>query len=120
MNLATAENLISRLDGIFPSFTTEWKKDFDEESNSKRNLGLLPGTPSVHSVYVLLFDFLQTELLSEKQLLVFAKLVNDAVAEGGVAENAVSTCFLEHLGSLELRSALWPLLLLATKASSRP
>jgi hypothetical protein len=118
MILAPSDALLARLADIFPSFTAELAREIEEEMHAQG--GSVPGKPSAHAVYILLFDFLQSAQVTNDQLRKFSSLINDAVAEGGLAENAVSTCFLEHLHSSPWGKPLWPLLSPASKARSLP
>jgi hypothetical protein len=47
---------------------------------------------------------------SERQLRALADIVNQVVADGGTIENAVSTCFLEHMYQINVRKVLAPYL----------
>lgn len=54
--------------------------------------------------------------LSSAQLRQIGNLVNEAVAHSDILENAVATCFLEHLHQIHARSVLWPYLSEKAKA----
>lgn len=99
-NLADPDQLLERVLGIYPEFAASHEQ-------------------SVHSIYMSLLPFAHSAPLVGKQLKRLAVLLNDSVSAGGVIENAVSTCFLEHLGPSPLRKALWSLLLPATKQMTR-
>ena len=43
----------------------------------------------------------------------FCALVNNMVAAGGVKENAISTCLLEHASQVQVRSIIRPYLSVA-------
>jgi hypothetical protein len=106
-DLADPTHLLKRIVGIFPEFTAYWEADHPGEAS---------GLQTAHSVYMSLSPFVHSATLTAKQLSAFAALLNESVAAGGSSENAVATCFLEHLGPSPLRKALWPLLLTSTKA----
>jgi hypothetical protein len=48
--------------------------------------------------------------LSSAQLRQIGNLVNEAVDHSDDLENAVATCFLEHLHQIHARKVLWPYL----------
>ena len=108
-DLASPEQLLRRIAKVFPDFGAYWEADHPAGEAARH-------TP--HSVYMSLFPFVHSATPSAEQLSQFASLLNDAVAAGGVSENAVATCFLEHFGPSPLRKSLWPLLHPATKRSS--
>jgi hypothetical protein len=54
---------------------------------------------------------------SERQVVLLSKLVNAAVATRGEVENAISTCFLEHLHQIGAEKALKPHLSAAARAN---
>jgi len=109
-DLSDPAHLVQRIVGIFPEFAAYWQSDHPGEASKQQ---------SVHSVYMSLLPFAHCAKATPKQLSHFSSLLNEAVAGGGTSENAVSTCFLEHLGPSPLRKALWPMLLAATKRSAR-
>ncbi|GMV32123.1 MAG: hypothetical protein AMXMBFR59_42480 [Rhodanobacteraceae bacterium] len=109
-DLALSEHLMRRILEIFPEFESEWRADHPGGEAQQK---------TVHSVYMSLFPFVHSASHSPKQLAKFAALLNEAVAAGGNADNAVGTCFLEHFGQSPLRKAIWPLLLPATKQRTR-
>jgi len=57
--------------------------------------------------------------LSEKQLQQLADWINEAVSTDGDLENAVSTCFLEHMRQVRINRVLKPYLSQQAKAKSR-
>lgn len=109
-DLALSEHLLRRIFAIYPEFESEWQADHQDAASTQQ---------SPHSVHMSLFPFAHFTSSSPKQLASLAALLNEAVTAGGVAENAVVTCFLEHLGTSPLRKAIWPLLHLATKQRTR-
>jgi len=110
-DLADPSHLLQRIIGVFPEFADCWEADHPGGAAHQQ---------SMHSVYMSLFPFAHTLSATPKQIARFAALLNEAVAAGAVSENAVATCFLEHLGPSPLRKALWPLLHPATKQSAQP
>jgi hypothetical protein len=104
MNFQTPSEVLESIICIFPEFKSEWE---NENAYIKDD-----GSYSVHSVYMVLLEFLSCKKTStnDKQLKLLASLINGAVAAGGNSENAVSTCFLEHVNQVGLDSVLKPLL----------
>jgi hypothetical protein len=120
MSLGSADELVFRLCRIFPEFGTEWQQDLASSLDCAAETGDSSFSPTAHSVYFSFSPFVHRATSSEKQLKELAVLINEAVAEGGNAENAVATVFLEHLGRSPLRKVLWPMFSPAAKASCRP
>jgi len=86
------------LGGIFPEFASACPAE-DSEANA-----------TFHAV---LFDFApyfsgNREQFSEKQIKALAAFLNDAASVNDELENAVATCFLEHLGQLRSYKILAP------------
>jgi hypothetical protein len=104
MNFQKSSDVLHSVISIFPEFQSEWE---NENAYIKED-----GSYSVHSVYMVLLEFLSCKKSnnSEKQLKQLATLINSAVAAGGNSENAISTCFLEHVNQVGLDSVLKPLL----------
>jgi hypothetical protein len=94
MESVTPEQLRDSLLAIFPAFKAYWG-DAEE-----------PFT--YHRVLAEFTDFFggNSATVSEKQVRAFAKIVNEAVAGGGILENAVSTCFLEHMHQIGVSKLL--------------
>ena len=109
-DLASPEQLLSRIVAIFPEFESYWEVDYPGEASRQQ---------TAHAVYMSLFPFVHSMTPSARQLSRFSALFNDAVAAGGVSENAVGTCFLEHFGTSPLRAALGTMLLPAAKKRLR-
>jgi hypothetical protein len=95
------EELLASLFAIFPAFQAEWLADCEGEEWS---------SASLHSVYLSFLPYVSGANASPEQLKRLAALLNDAVSAGGDSENAVSTCFLEHVGQVGMLQALRPLL----------
>ena len=98
---APQEELLTSLFVIFPSFQAEWLADREGEE--------WPNT-SLHSVYLSFLPYVSGTNASPEQVKRLAALINGAVSAGGDSENAVSTCFLEHLGQVDMLRPLRPLL----------
>jgi len=101
MNLQSSREVLAAIVAIFPEFEAEW-----EEDNPYR----VGGKFSAHSVYMKFLPFLASAKRTDKQMKRVAQLINGAVLAGGDSENAVTTCFLEHLRQVGLTSTLKPLL----------
>jgi hypothetical protein len=117
MMLAPSDALLTRLAQIWPEFTDELARDLEAEMHSLEPRPWL--NRARNAVYVLLFGFLQTQEIDDIRLSKFAALINDAAAEGGLAEDAVSTTFLAYLHSFLGARRVWPLLSAPAKAASR-
>ena len=95
MNPQSQAELLESLWAIFPAFRCQWTLE---------NQGLEPWpSAALHSVYMSFLPFVSGTEPSAGQLSQLAALINGAVSAGGNSENAVSTCFLEHLGQGLLR-----------------
>lgn len=101
IDFASQSDLVQALTSIFPEFGPEWAKWCEDGE---------PPSHSAHVVYMALMPLLGRLDLSEKQARKFAELVNGAVAAGGTAENAVSTCLLEHVRGLPALKKVRPFL----------
>jgi hypothetical protein len=114
MNFQKPSDVLHSVISIFPEFQSEW-----ENGNPYINED---GSHSLHSVYMILLPYVSSKKanFSNKQLKQFASLINDAIAAGDNSENAVSTCFLEHVYQADLNSILKPLLSQEAKARLSP
>jgi len=83
---------------IFPSFAEEWEED--EEC-----LG-------VHNVFGHFTDYFSCnqKSFSPEQLAILGDFINKSVRNDDVVENAISTCFLEHLVQIGGNRILMPYL----------
>jgi hypothetical protein len=88
MDYQSSEQVLAEIVSIFPEFEAEWIDD---------NPYITNGSFSVHSVWLTLLDFLPSVDATPDQLSQVAATINEAVQAGGDSENAVSTCFLEHV-----------------------
>lgn len=100
IDFASQADLAQKLIAIFPEFEAEWASWREDESVSS----------SPHVVYMALMPLLGRLDPSEKQIKKFADLINGAVATGGIAENAVRTCLLEHFRGVSLCKKVKPYL----------
>ena len=101
MNYQSSKEILKAIVAIFPEFEAEWGAD---------NPYIVDGKFSVHSVYMAFLPFLASATRTDKQMKMVASLINGAVLAGGDSENAVSTCFLEHVHQVGLTATLKPLL----------
>ena len=92
MRPTTARDLWSELTGVFPGFVETHTPQDVEESERE-------GVATQHSVMLPFTQYFGRALstASSKQLKTLATLLNEAVAVENDLENAVATCFLEHL-----------------------
>lgn len=104
--------LVSDLVAIFPDFQRCWDADNDIDDMFRGG--------SLHSVYRSFLPFVTRAAPSEKQIKKLAAVLNEAVAAGSDAENAVATCFFEGLGRGPLLRALRPLLTREAEARLHP
>lgn len=88
---------------IFPSYAEQLAEDekYDEEWGY-----------TLHSLFRDFIYYFSKNIdgFSEKQLNKFAAFVNEAVEKDDDLENAISTCFLEHLYQVNIVKPLKPLL----------
>lgn len=105
-DFASQADLVQELVSIFPEFEAEWASGCEDGE---------PLSSSPHAVYMTLLPMLGRVEPSERQIRKFADLVNGAVAAGGLAENAVSTCLLEHFRGASLFKKVRPYLSASAK-----
>jgi hypothetical protein len=101
--MESAEELKNSLISLFPSLAEELVEDEPEEFEYREELNL-------HHVwsyfsYTASKELIQAEVQTVRLL---AELINKSVAAGGLAENAVSTCFLEHASQIGVKKVLKP------------
>lgn len=92
-------DLVNDLTRIFPEFALYWEKDNENEDEEFRS-------SSLHSAYMSLLPFLARTNPTQQQWQLFADHLSNAVACGGVQENAADTCVLEHLHQMKLDGIL--------------
>jgi hypothetical protein len=97
---ATARALQEQLTSIFPTFAEALLVQELEEGGE--------GTATFHSVMQPFTVYFGAEYVqcSERQIVRLASLINDAVERAGDLENAVATCFLEHLHQIRAEKVL--------------
>lgn len=105
MRPATARQLWSELVRLFPDFAEDYTSADLEESERD-------GRPTLHSVMIPFTQYFggAQQTLSTRQLKELGALISDAVEMEDDLENAVSTCFLEHLGKINGYRMLAPFL----------
>ncbi|MCA9233183.1 MAG: hypothetical protein KDA57_21230 [Planctomycetales bacterium] len=103
-------DLIERLCEVLPAFRSEWSGVTEDNPFPSKSL---------HSVYMVFFPFAASAELSEREVEAIASIFNVEVAKGGKAENAVSTCVLEHLGKGEFSRRVWRYLGPSARAQAR-
>jgi hypothetical protein len=106
-NLPTSpRGLAVALSSIFPTFEVGKTDPYDPY-----------GAPTFHSIMIDFTTFFgrASRSCSQKQLRSFGALVNQAVRQSGPLENAISTCFLEHLRQIRAERVLRPFLAPAGK-----
>jgi hypothetical protein len=102
--------LLSLLGSIYPDFVADAQRDSASEFQAE--------PISFHGLMSEFAAFFgrHADSSSDRQLQRLCEFVVRAVAHGGVIENAVSTCFLEHTRQIKVNRALGPGL---AKARSR-
>ena len=100
----TPNALLDSMVTICPSFREAW-----ETENPYLNED---GSFTFHSVFIEFASFFGSASFqsSTKQLQSIAALINSAIETPGALENAVSTCFLEHLVQIDGTKSLHPYL----------
>ena len=110
MQIPPQTELVERLCEVLPAFRSEWAEITEDDPFPSKSL---------HSVYMAFFPFAASAQLSEQEIEAIASIFNVEVAKGGNAENAVSTCILEHLGKEQFSRRLWRYLDPAARAQAR-
>ena len=101
IDFASQADLVRQLSSIILEFASEWAEWRDGES---------PLSSNPHVVYMALMPLLGRVDLTDKQCKALAELINGAVAAGGLAENGVSTCLLEHFRGVAVHKRVKPYL----------
>ena len=85
---------------LFPSFIEEVEEEYDE----------LYYSLTYHCVWMDFSPLAKNYLsnVGKKELKNFGLIVNKSVESGGVQENAVSTCFLEHASQIGVSHLIKP------------
>lgn len=105
MRPKTARQLWNELVRLFPDFALDHTEADLEEAERE-------GTPSLHSVMIPFTQYFggAQHALSKSQLVQLGALLSEAVEIDDDWENAVSTCFLEHLRHIRAYKTLAPYL----------
>ena len=114
------QDILRELIAIFPSFETWWA---EAEGTVPAEDGLVDNVYYEWTYHRILQECLvyfgtNTAQFSKAQLEGFGSWVNSAIATEDVLENAVSTCFLEHMDQVQVDGILSPYLSKAAIARS--
>jgi hypothetical protein len=111
---SSARELWTLLVAVFPSFASRHGHD-DIEAAERDDVA------SLHSVMMPFAEYFGSnrDFHSEKQLRALGAILDEAVRREDGLENAVSTCFLEHLRQIRSYHTLAPYLSKATKSKTR-
>ena len=106
------QETLQQLCEVFPSFGAWWEK---EEEAPPPEDGLVDGVYYEWSHHAVLRQFLlyfsmNHESFTRRQLQRFGAWVDNAIAVKSDLENAVSTCFLEHMRQVKVNRVLAPYL----------
>src|SRR5258708_4339434 len=106
---SSPEKALAFLCALFPDFGREWYAD-DERS--------VDGDISFHRIMQEFTSYFggNVQSLSEAQLKRFGAWLSNAVLAGGDVENAVSTCFIEHMHQIKVSRLVTPHLSKLAKA----
>lgn len=103
---ASPESTLEFLVALDPQFGIAWKSDEPESEDLNYH----------HIMRMFAEHFARSSAsYSEEQLRGLGDWLSEAVASGGVLENAVSTCLLEHSRQLKVNRVLAPYLSKAAK-----
>jgi hypothetical protein len=99
INMATPKDMVDFLVALDPPFETELENEKPDEL-------------TLHRVMMLFAQYFGANRSSftKKQLARLGEWLSASVAAGGMVENAVSTCFLEHIHQLKVNRILGPYL----------
>ena len=111
MDESSQDQLLNRLCSLFPDFRAEWAAECEDE--------VFP-SKSLHTVYQSFLPFVSRLELDERQSSGLAAFFNSEVQKGGNAENAVSTCVLEHLSQVRMLGKIRPFLSAEARRRLRP
>ena len=101
----SSNQVLDFLSELFPGFRESW----DEDENPYINPD---GRFSIHSVFIEFTDFFGRYVQNPEKprLVALANFINQGMAADPSFENAVSTCFLEHLHQIRAKKILKPFL----------
>jgi hypothetical protein len=83
---------------LFPSFQEEWEENENDIT--------------LHGVLIVFTQYFGAEKdkFNEKQIKILAEFINKSVVKDDDLENAISTCFLEHLNQINSGKLMKPFL----------
>ena len=118
MTIQRPQETLGQLCEIFPRFADEWAGE-----SAPTEDGMLDGVYYEWTHHSVLRAFLgyfanNQESFDELQVSALGSWINNAVLVDGDLENAVSTCFLEHVRQVKVERLLWPYLSRRAKAKS--
>jgi len=110
---ASPAQALEFLFALFPAFEKEWQTDEVESEPLNDEL----------TYHRIMFEFIQFfggkhATFTEDQIKRFGAWVNDSILQEGPLENAISTCFLEHMRQVKINRVLAPYLSKAAKEKS--
>jgi hypothetical protein len=113
MPSSTPEQTLDVLCRIFPPFRFEWEESATAYSEADEF--------THHAVMIEFTTYFGTHLQSftDEQVEAFAAWVNEAVLKDGELENAVATCFLEHMTQIGVAKRLRPKLSQVARSKAR-
>jgi len=99
------EDLKNKLIVLFPSFEEEMKKDDEIDYGYEETL-------TYHHIWITFAPMAHEYLIESTNKIqkAFCDIINNMVSEGGVKENAVSTCLLEHATQINIKKMIKPYL----------
>ena len=113
------QDTLQQLCAIFPSFKNDWEQD-----NAPPEDGLIDGVYYEWTHHAVLRQFLQffarhRDSFTDAQLRELGNWINHAVSQEDEIENAVATCFLEHMQQVRVNRVLAPYLSRKAKDKAR-
>lgn len=110
MDQQRPQETLRQLYAIFPPFEGWWSKEQAPPED-----GVVDGVYYEWTHHSVMRQFLEyfshhRDEFTEKQLQQFGAWVRDAISNPGSVENAVSTCFLEHMRQVRINRMLAPYL----------
>lgn len=113
------QETLRQLSMLFPTFGIQW-----EQENAPPEDGLVDGVYYEWTHHAVLRRFLEffsphPGAFTEEQLRLLGDWINDAVTRDDDLENAVSTCFLEHMHHVRIDRLLGPYLSRKAKDKAR-
>ena len=114
------QETLRQLCELFPAFNDEWA-----EENAPPEDGLVDGVYYEWTHHAVLSAFLayfvrHQDVFTEIQLRRLGDWINNAVTNDDEIENAVATCFLEHMRQVRINRCLAPYLSRMAKDKARP